>query len=162
MVRHFLVLVAASYAGAAAGVWWLSGFVPWFLLPDMSFLSIVFAGLFLPGPIGFLTAIPVAVFREVTVSAPPWTFFLASMALYFFSREIGMRIFLRTEYFILVIVVGLLVAESFSLVVLMMLSGSRSFSALWGIQEAVRIAWTGLLAVPLYMDLSGRWRRVQE
>jgi hypothetical protein len=73
-----------------------------------------------------------------------------------------MRIFLRTEYFTLVVVVGLLVAESFSLVVLMMLSGSRPFSALWGTQEAVRIAWTGLLAVPLYMDLSGRWRRVQE
>jgi len=162
VVRHFLVLLAASYAGTAAGVWWLSGFVPWFLLPDLPFLAIVFAGLFLPGPIGFLAAIPPAVFREVTVSAPPWTLFLASMALYFFSREIGMRLFLRAEYFILLVVVGLLLAESFSVAVLMMLSGSRPFSFLWGMQEAVRIAWTGLIAVPLYMELSGRWRRVRE
>lgn len=162
MVRHFLVLTAASYAGAAVCVWWLSGFVPRFLLPDLPFLAIVYAGIFLPGPIGFLAAIPPAVFREVTVSAPPWTVFLASMALYFFSREIGMRLFLRTEYFILSVVAGLLLAESISLVVLMKLSGSPSFSFLWGMQEVVRIAWTGLIAVPLYMELSGRWRPVRE
>ncbi len=162
MVRHFLVLVTASYAGAAACSWWLSGFVPRFLLPDLPFLAIVYAGIFLPGPIGFLAAIPPAVFREVTVSAPQWTVFLASMALYFFSREIGMRLFLRTESFILSVVAGLLLAESVSLVILMRLSGSPSFSFLWGLQEAVRIAWTSLIAIPLYIDLSGRWRPVRD
>jgi hypothetical protein len=161
-VRQFLVLLAASYAGAAASVWWLSGFVPWFLLPDLPFLAIVFAGLFIGGPAGFLAAIPPALFREITVSAPPWTFFLSSMALYFASREIGMHLFVRAEYFILAVVVGLLLAESLSIVVLMLLAGSRPFSFLWGMEEAVRIAWTGLLAVPVFMDLSGRWRRVKE
>ncbi|MBI5343612.1 MAG: hypothetical protein HZB63_09950 [Deltaproteobacteria bacterium] len=161
-MRQFLVLLAASYAGTAACAWWLSGFVPRFLLPDIPFLAIVFAGLFLHGPLGFFAAIPPALFREVSVSSPPWTFFISSMALYFASREIGMRFFLRAEYFILTVVVGLLLAESISVVVLMLLAGSRPFSFLWAAQEAVRIAWTGLLAVPLYMDLSGRWRRVKE
>jgi hypothetical protein len=161
-VRQFLVLLALSYTGAAAGVWWLSGFVPWFLLPDLPFLAIVFAGIFISGPAGFLAAIPPALFREITVSAPPWTFFLSSMALYFVSREIGLRLFVRAEYFILAVVVSLLLTESLSIVALMLVAGSRPFSFLWGAEEAVRIAWTGLLAVPLYMDLSGRWRPVQE
>lgn len=161
-MREALILLAVSYAGAALSVWWLSGFLPRFLLPDFPFLSIVFAGLFIPGPIGFLAAVPPALFREVTVSSPPWTLFLSSMALYFASREIGLRIFLRAEYFILTVVVSLLLAESISVVALMMLAGSRPFSLLWAAQEAVRIAWTGLLAVPLYMELSGRWRRVKE
>ncbi|HZW36998.1 MAG: hypothetical protein ACM319_07445 [Deltaproteobacteria bacterium] len=161
-MRQFLVLLAASYAGVAASVWWLSGYVPWFLLPDVPFLAIVYAGLFLGGPAGLLAAIPSAVFREVTVSAPPWTFFLSSMALYFVSREIALRLFVRAEYYILTVVVGLLLAESLSVVLLMLLSGSRPFSLLWGAEEAVRIAWTGLLAVPLYMDLSSRWLRVKE
>jgi len=161
-MRHFLVLLAASYVGAAAAVWVLSGIIPWFLLPDLPFLSIVFAGLFLPGPLGFLAAIPLALIREITISAPPWCFFLASLALYFASREIGLRLFVRAEYFILTIVVGLLLAESLSIAALLLLSGSRPFSMLWGMQEAVRIAWTGLLAVPLFMDLSVRWRRVKE
>lgn len=161
-MRQFLVLLAASYAGVAASVWWLSGFIPWFLLPDIPFLAIVYAGLFLGGPVGFLAAIPPAVFREVTVSAPSWTFFLSSMALYFFSREIALRLFVRAEYYILTVVVGLLLAESLSIVLLVLLSGSRPFSLLWGAEEAVRIAWTGLLAVPLYMDLSSRWLRVKE
>jgi hypothetical protein len=161
-MRPFLVLLAMAYAGAAAGVWWLSGFVPWFLLPDVPFLSIVFAGIFVPGPVGFLAAIPPALIREVTVSATPWTFFLSSMALYFVSREIGLRLFVRAEYYILTVVVALLLAESLSVVALMLLAGSRPFSFLWGAEEAVRIAWTGLLAVPLFMDLSVRWRRVKE
>lgn len=156
------MLLAASYAGVAASVWWLSGYVPWFLLPDVPFLAIVYAGLFLGGPAGFLAAIPPAVFREVTVSAPSWTFFLSSMALFFVSREIALRLFVRAEYYILTVVVGLLLTESLSIVILMLLSGSRPFSLLWGAEEAVRIAWTGLLAVPLYMDLSSRWLRVKE
>ena len=161
-MRQFLVVLALSYAGVAAGVWWLSGFVPWFLVPDMPFLMIVYAGLFVGGPAGFLAAIPPALFRELTVSAPPWTIFLSSMALYFLSREIALDLFIRAEYFILTVVVSLLLAESLSIVGLMLLAGSRPFSFLWGAQEAVRIAWTGLLAVPLYMDLSVRWRRVKE
>ncbi|HEY7528514.1 MAG TPA: hypothetical protein VH660_05130 [Candidatus Deferrimicrobiaceae bacterium] len=161
-MRQFLVLLAASYAGAAASVWWLSGYVPWFLLPDVPFLAIVYAGLFVGGPAGFLAAIPPAVFREITVSAPSWTFFLSSMALYFVSREIALRLFVRAEYYILTVVVGLLLAESLSIVLLMLSAGSRPFSLLWGAEEAVRIAWTGLLAVPAYMDLSGRWLRVKE
>jgi hypothetical protein len=161
-VRQFLVVLAVSYAGTAASVWWLSGFVPWFLLPDFSFLAIVFSGLFIGGPAGFLAAIPPALFREITVSGPPWTFFLSSLALYFVSREIALRLLVRAEYFILSVVVSLLLTESLSIVILMLLTGSRPFSFLWGMEEAVRIAWTGLLAVPLYMDLSGRWRRVKE
>ncbi len=161
-MRPFLVLLVLSYAGAAAGVWWLSGFVPWVLLPDLPFLMIVYAGLFIGGPAGFLAAIPPAIFREITVSAPPWTMFLASMALYLFTREIALDIFVRAEYFILAVVVSLLLAESLSIVTLMLLAGSRPFSFLWGAQEAVRIAWTGLLAVPLFMDLSVRWRGVKE
>lgn len=161
-MRQFLVLLVLSYTGAAAGAWWLSGFVPWFLLPDLPFLAIVFAGIFISGPAGFLAAIPPALFREITVSAPSWTFFLSSMALYFVSREIGLRLFVRAEYFILAVVASLLLTESLSIVALMLVAGSRPFSFLWGAEEAVRIAWTGLLAVPLYMDLSGRWRPVQE
>jgi len=157
-----MVLVMVSYAGAAACVWWLSGFVPRFLLPDLPFLAIVYAGIFLPGPAGFLAAIPPAVFREITVSAPQWTVFLASMALYFFSREIGMRLFLRTEYFILSVVAGLLLAESISVAFLLNLLGSPSFSLLWAMQETVRISWTSLIAVPFFIDLSGRWRPVRE
>jgi hypothetical protein len=84
------------------------------------------------------------------------------MALYFISREIALDLFVRAEYFILTVVVSLLLAESLSIVGLMLLAGSRPFSFLWGAEEAVRIAWTGLLAVPLYMDLSVRWRRVKE
>ena len=161
-MKQFLVLLAVSYAGAAVSVWWLSGFVPWFLLPDLPFLMIVYAGLFVGGPAGFLAAIPPAVFREITASAPPWTFFLSSMALYFVAREIALGLFVRAEYFILTVVVSLLLAESLSVVGLMLLAGSRPFSFLWGAEEAVRIAWTGLLAVPLYMDLSIRWQRVKE
>jgi hypothetical protein len=58
--------------------------------------------------------------------------------------------------------VSLLAAESFSVVLLLSLSGARPFSLLWGAQEAVRIAWTSLIAVPLFLDLSVRWRRVRE
>jgi hypothetical protein len=161
-VRHFLVLIALSYVGVAASVWWLSGLVPRFLLPDFPFIAIVFAGLFIHGPLGFFASIPPAIFREITVSSPPWTFFISSMALYFASREIGMRFFLRAEHFILAVVTGLLLVESISIASLMLLSGSRPFSFIWAAQEAVRIAWTGLLAVPIYMDLSSRWRRVKE
>ena len=161
-MREALVLLAVSYAGTAASVWWLSGFLPRFLLPDFPFISIVYAGLFIPGPLGFIAAIPPALFREVTVSSPPWTFFLSSMALYFASREIGLRAFVRAEYIILTLVVSLLLVESISVVTLMLLAGSRPFSLLWAAQEAVRIAWTGLIAVPMFMELSGRWRRVKE
>ncbi len=161
-MKTFLVLLAASYAGSAVSTLWLSGFVPWFLLPDFSFLAIVYAGLFLPGPAGFLAAVLPALFREVTLSAPPWSFFLASMALYFAARDIGRRLFIRAESFILVTVVGLLLVETLSIVVLVAASGSRPFTLLWGAEEAVHVAWTGLLAVPLFMDLSGRWRRVRE
>jgi len=58
--------------------------------------------------------------------------------------------------------VSLLAAESFSVVLLLSLSGARPFSFLWGAQEAIRIAWTSLIAVPFFLDLSVRWRRVRE
>ena len=156
------MLLALSYLGASLCVWWLSGFIPWFLLPDFPFLAIVFSGLFVPGITGFLYALPPALFREITASAPSWSMFLGSMALYFVSREIGGRLLLRTEPLLLSTVVSLLVAESFSVVLLLSLSGARPFSFLWGAQEAVRIAWTSLIAVPLFLDLSVRWRRVRE
>lgn len=162
MIGPFLLLLGTSYAGAALNTWLLTGFIPWYFLPDLPFLAIVFAGLFIPGPMGFLAAVFLALFREVTASAPPWSFFLASLALYFASREIGLRLFIRTESFVLATVGALLAAESLSLVLLVLITGSRPFSLLWGAQEAVRIAWTSLLAVPFFMDLSERWQRVKE
>jgi hypothetical protein len=161
-LKHFLVLFSLSYLGVSICVWWASGFVPWFLLPDFPFLAIVFSGLFVPGIGGFLCALPPALFREITASAPSWSMFLGSMALYFASREIGRRFLLRNEPSLLSAVVSLLAAESFSVVLLLSLSGARPFSLLWGAQEAVRIAWTSLIAVPLFLDLSVRWRRVRE
>ncbi len=151
-----------SYLGASVCVWWLSGFVPWFLLPDFPFLAIVFSGLFVSGIGGFLCALPPALFREITASGPSWSMFLGSMALYFGSREIGRRFLLRNEATLLSAVVSLLAIESFSVVLLLSLAGARPFSILWGAQEAVRIAWTSLIAVPLFLDLSMRWRRVKE
>lgn len=156
------MLLALSYLGASLCVWWLSGFVPWFLLPDLPFLAIVFSGLFVQGIAGFVCALPPALFREITASAPSWSMFLGSMALYFASREIGRRFLLRSEPSLLSAVVLLLAAESLSVVLLLSLAGARSFSFLWGAQEAVRIAWTSLIAVPLFLDLSVRWRRVKE
>ncbi|HEY6097520.1 MAG TPA: hypothetical protein VIU83_05640 [Candidatus Deferrimicrobium sp.] len=161
-MKVFLVLFALAYLGASLSVWWLSGFIPWFLLPDFPFLAVVFSGLFVPGIAGFLCALPPALFREITASAPSWSMFLGSMALYFASREIGRRFFLRGEPALLSAVVSLLAAESFSVVLLLSLYGARPFSFLWGAQEAVRIAWTSLIAVPLFLDLSVRWRRVKE
>ena len=161
-MKHFLVLLALSYLGASVCVWWLSGFVPWFLLPDLPFLAVVFSGLFVPGIGGFLCALPPPLFREITASGPSWSIFLGSMALYFASREIGRRFLLRSEPSLLSAVVSLLAAESFSVVLLLFLSGARPFSFLWGAQEAVRIAWTSLIAVPLFLDLSVRWRKVKE
>lgn len=161
-MRQVLVLLAASFAGTSLSVWWLSGFVPWFLLPDFSFLAIVFAGLFIPGPLGLLAAVPPALFRELTVSAPPWSMFLASMSLYFLAREVGLRLFVRAESFVLSTTAVLLLLESVSMVILSLLVGSRPFSALWVAKEGIRVAWTSLVAVPLFMDLSGRWQRVTE
>jgi hypothetical protein len=161
-LRYFLALLALSYLGAALCVWMLSGFVPWFLLPDFPFLAIVFAGLFVPGVPGFLCALPPALFREITTSAPSWSMFLGSMALYFAAREIGRRFLLRDESSLLVAIGSLLVVESLSVVLLLSLAGARPFSLLWGAQEAVRIAWTSLIAVPLFLNLSSRWRRVKD
>ncbi|MCP2500613.1 MAG: hypothetical protein NCA08_03475 [Deltaproteobacteria bacterium] len=161
-MKQFLVLFSLAFLGVSLCVWWLSGFIPWFLLPDFPFLAVVYSGLFVPGVAGFLCALPPALFREITISAPSWSMFLGSMALYFASREIGRRFLLRNEPSLLSAVVSLLAAESFSVVLLLSLSGARPFSILWGAQEAVRIAWTSLIAVPVFLDLSVRWRRVKE
>jgi len=161
-LKHFLVLFSMAYLGASLCIWWLSGFVPWFLLPDFPFLAVVYSGLFVPGVAGFLCALPPALFREITTSSPSWSMFLGSMALYFASREIGRRFLLRSEPSLLSAVVSLLAAESFSVVLLLTLSGASPFSFLWGAQEAVRIAWTSLIAGPLFLDLSVRWRSVKE
>ena len=161
-MRPLLVLLVVSFVGSAMNVWLLSGSLPWFLLPDLPFLAIVYSGLFLPGPLGFLAALFPALLREVTIAGPPGSFFLASMAVYFAASEIGRRIFLRAEIFILLIVGGLLAAESLSVALLLVLEGGNPFSLLWGAEEAVRIAWTSLLAVFLFMDLSGRWQRIRE
>lgn len=161
-MRYFLALLALSYAGTAANVWILSGLLPGYLLPDFSFLAIAYAGLFVPGAAGFLAALPAAFFREVTAVGPPWSFFFASLALYFFTREISRRIFLRTEILVLAIVAALLLTESLSVGLLLHLTGAHPFSLLWGAQEAVRIAWTSLLAVPLFTWLASRWQRVKE
>ena len=161
-MKPVLALLAISFAGTAANVWLLSGLLPWYLLPDFSFLAIVYAGLFIPGPIGFLVSLPPALFRELTTGAPPGSFFFASVALYFLSREIGLRVFFRSELHVLAVAAGLLAVESFSIVLLMHLSGARIFSLLWGWKETVRIAWTSLVAVFLFLDLSSRWQRVRE
>src|SRR4030066_1277083 len=126
-VRPLLALLALSFAGTAANVWLLSGIVPWFLLPDFSFLVIVYAGLFLSGPIGFLAALLPALFREISISGPPGTFLLASLAVYFAAREIGRRIFLRSEIFLLLIVAGLLAAETASVTFLRVLRAGPAF-----------------------------------
>jgi hypothetical protein len=161
-VRPVLVLLAISFAGTAANVWLLSWFLPWYLLPDFSFLAIVYSGLFLSGPLGFLASLPPALFREVTISGPPGSFLFASLAIYLVSSEIGRRLFLRAEIFILLVVAGLLVVESASVALLLVAEGGNPFSFLWGAKESVRIAWTSLLAVFLFMDLSGRWQRIRE
>jgi len=161
-VKYFLTLFSISYLGASASVWGLSGIVPWFLLPDFPFLSIVFAGLFIPGLTGFLCALPPALIREITTSGPSWSMFLGSMALYFASREIGRRFLLRDEPSLLAAILSLLTIESLSVVILLSLRGAHSFPLLWWAQEAVRIAWTSLVAVPLFLYLSGRWRMVQD
>lgn len=161
-MRPVLALIAIAFAGTAGNVWMLSGLLPWFLLPDFSFLAIVYAGLFLPGSHGFLAALLPAFFREVTTGAPPGSFFFASLGLYFVAREIGLRIFFRSEFLILTIVAALLAVESAAVVLLMQASGGHPFSLLWGWEEAVRIAWTSLVAVFLFMGLSAHWQRVRE
>jgi penicillin-binding protein 2 len=129
-LKYFLALLSLSYLGAALCVWVLSGIVPWFLLPDFPFLSIVFAGLFVPGLTGFLCAIPPALIREITTCAPSWSMLLGSMALYFAAREIGRRFLLRDEPALLAAVISLLAAESLSVVLLLSLAGSNPFSRL--------------------------------
>ncbi len=161
-MKYFLALFSLSYLGASFCVWGVSGAVPWFLLPDFPFLSIVFAGLFVPGPLGFLCALPSALIREITTCAPSWSMFFASIALYFGAREIGCRFLLRDEPSILAVVFPLLLLESLSVAILLAVDGASPFSLLWGAQEAVRIAWTALVAVPLFMDLSTRWRKVKD
>ena len=161
-MRPFLVLLGLSFAGTAANVWLLSGLLPWFLLPDFSFLAIVYAGLFLPGPLGFLAVLLSALFREVTITGPPGTFFLASIAVYITASEIRRRIFLRAEIFLFMTVAGLLAVESASVLLLLILRGGNPFSLLRGTEEVVRIAWTSLLAVFLFADLSSRWQWIQE
>jgi len=161
-VRPVFALIAIAFAGTAGNVWVLSGLLPWFFLPDFSFLAIVYAGLFFPGLLGFLAALPVAFFREVTAGAPPGSIFFSSLGLYFLTREISLRMFLRSEFLILAVVASLLAAESISIVLLMQISGALPFSLLWGWKEGVRIAWTSLIAVFLFMDLSTRWQRVRE
>jgi hypothetical protein len=161
-LRAALGLVAIAYAGIALDVWILAPTVPAFLLPDFGFLAIVYAGLFVPGLPGFAASLLIALLRETTISAPPLAFLLSSLALYFFTREIGSRLFIRAEPFVLAAVIGLLAAESLSLFLLMTFTGARSFGPLWFAEEAVRIAWTSLLAVPSYMYLSLRWRQEEE
>ena len=161
-MKQVLVLIAASFVGTALNVWWLSGFLPGFLLPDFAFLAVVYAGLFVDGPLGFLAALAAALFREATVPAPPWTFFLSSLSLYFLAREVGLRLFVRAESFVLATTLSLLVLESATMAALSLLAGSNPFSLVWCAEEAVRVAWTSLAAVPLFMDLSGRWREVAE
>ena len=161
-MRYFLVLLSVSYLGASLCVWGLSRVAPWFLLPDFSFLAIVFAGLFIQGPLGFLCVLLPAFIREVTTSGPPWSIFFGSLTLYFTARWISRRFIIRDEYSLLAAISSLLALESMFIVVLLTLMGVRSFGLLWGVQEAVRIAWTSLIAVPLFMDLSNRWRKVKD
>lgn len=161
-MRPFFSLIAIAFVGTAGNVWLLSGLLPWFLLPDFSFLAIVYAGLFFPGTPGILASLLPAFFREVTTGAPPGSIFFASLGLYFLAREIGLRVFLRSEFLLLAVVGSLLLAESLSVVLLMQASGAHPFSLLWGCKEGVRIAWTSLVAVFLFMDLSSRSQGVRE
>lgn len=161
-MRTALVLLAASFLGASLNVWCLSGVVPWFLLPDFPFLAAVYAGLFIPGPLGFLAAAAAGLVRETTASAPPGVLFLSSLFMYLLAREISLRLFVRAEFFVLTTTILLLAVESVTLLFLSLAAGSGSFGFLWGIKEVIRIAWTSLIAVPLFMDLSGRWQKVTE
>ena len=148
--------------GASLCVWGFSTVAPWFLLPDLPFLSIVYAGMFIQGPLGFLCALGPALIREVTSSGPPWSIFLGSMAIYLASNGISRRFMLRDEYSLLAAVSSLMAVESLTIVVLLKLAGAQSFGVFWGAQEAVRIAWTSLIAIPLFMHLSSRWRKVKD
>ena len=162
MIGHALALVGATFAGVSVCVWLLSGVVPWYLLPDVPFLAVVYAGLFLPGPAGLLGALAAAFLREIVTSAPSWSFFLSSLAVYFLAREISTRLFVRAEAIVLATVAVLMAVESFSLASLVTAVGGRPFRPLWIGEEAVRIAWTSLLAVPVYLGFSARWLRVRE
>ncbi|MCL2102832.1 MAG: hypothetical protein FWH25_02215 [Syntrophorhabdaceae bacterium] len=161
-MRYFLVLLSISYIGASLCVWGLSRTVPWFLLPDFSFLAIVFAGLFIQGPLGFFCALFPALIREVTTTGSPWSIFFGSMAIYFGAREISRHFIIRDEYSLMATVVILMALESLIIVVLLVMAGAGSFGLLWGAQEVVRVTWTSLIAVPLFMDLSSRWRQVKD
>jgi len=153
------VLFALSYLGASFCVWWLSGFVPWFLLPDFPFLAIVFSGLFVRDR-GIPVRAPPALFREITASAPSWSMFLGSMALYFASREIGRRFHLRNEPSLLSAVVSCWRPSRSPLSSSFSCPGSP-FSFLWGAQEPSGSPGPPDRRSPL-PGLSVRWRRVRE
>ncbi len=161
-MRPAPLLLLLSYAGGALPVWVLPRTVPWFLVPDVPFLCLVFAGLFLPGPSGVLVALGSALFREVLQPAPPWSFFLSSLSLFVLVREIRIRLFIRAEPFILILVSVLLAAESASVSALLAFRGASPVSGIWLAKETVRIAWTSLLAVPFFMTLPDRWQKVRE
>ena len=161
-MRSVFALIAIAFVGTAGNVWLLSGLLPWYLLPDFSFLAIVYAGMFLTGTPGILVALLPAFFREVTTGAPTGSIFFASLGFYFLAREIGLRVFLRSEFLLLAVVATLLASESIAVALLMQISGAHPYSLLWGCQEGVRIAWTSLVAVFLFVDLSSRWQGVRE
>jgi len=161
-VRDVLVLLAASYGAAALGTGWLSGFLPWFLVPDVPFLAVIYAALFLPVAAGLAVAVPAAFLRELVSSAPPWSLFLGSMALYFAAREVRKSLFVRPGPFVLVLVAALMAAESAGVALLLVLSGARPFSTFWLAEEVVRIAWTALLSVPAFAELGARLRAAEE
>jgi hypothetical protein len=152
-VRPFAALAALSFAGGALCTFWLPGILPSMLLPDVPFLAVVYAGLHVAGPAGLAAAAAAALAREVSSSAPPWSLFCSTLALYVILRETGARLFLRMEPVVLLVAALLLLAESLGVCLLLSLRGSLHLSPLWGAGEAVRIAWTALAAAPLFSFL---------
>jgi hypothetical protein len=160
-VRAFLALAALAFGGGAACTYWLSGILPAMLLPDVPFLAAVYAGLRVAGPAGLAAAAAAALAREVFTSAPPFSLFCSTLAIYVLLRETGTRLFIRLEPAALVVAAVLLLAESLGVSLLMYLGGALHLSPLWGAAEAVRISWTSLAAAPLFAFLDARLRGIE-
>ena len=157
-MRFLLSLSALAFGGGALCTYWLSGILPAMLVPDAPFLALVYAGLRVPGPAGFAAAVAASLARETFSSAPPWSLFCSSLALYVILRETGSRLFLRVEPVVLLVTAGLLVAESLGISLLLELRGALHVGPLWWAAEGVRIAWTSLAAAPLFSFLDDRLR----
>lgn len=162
MIRRALLVVLIVWACTAIAVFVLPDFVPWFLIPETAFLGVVFAGLFLSGFPALLCAASCAFLREAVSSAPQCTMFLGTLALFVAVRHLEHHLIVRNERSVLLSVAMFLLLETVSIRIIMSMRGAGAFPLFWIVEEAVRIALTSLLAVPVFMSLSGRFQKVRE